>query len=51
MMSLLFLLYLIVMVLVLWNKEKPSLVLFGVAMALSVVWFLHHASSTLSIQL
>lgn len=51
MMSLLFVLFLIVMILTLGNKEKLSFVMFGVAIALSTVWFLHHAGSTLSIQL
>lgn len=51
MMALLFVLFLIVLILTLANREKLSFLVFGVAIALSVVWFLHHASSTLSIQL
>ena len=51
MMSLLFALFLIVMVLTLSNKERLSFVAFGTALALSTVWFVHHASSTLTIQL
>lgn len=51
MMSFLFLLFLIAMILALENREKLSIVLFGAATVLSTVWFLHHASSTLSINL
>jgi hypothetical protein len=51
MMSLLFALFLLVMIFTLANKEKLSFMAFGAAMALSTLWFLHHASSTLAIQL
>lgn len=51
MMALLFALFLVVMILTLANREKASLVLFGTAIVLSTLWFLHHASSTLTIQL
>jgi hypothetical protein len=51
MMSLLFVLFLLAMIVALRNKERLSFIAFGVAMALSTVWFLHHASSTLTIQL
>lgn len=51
MMSLLFALFLLVMILTLNNREKLSFIAFGVAMALSTVWLLHHASATLNIQL
>ena len=51
MMSLLFVLFLGAMILALSDREKLSFVAFAVAMALSVVWFLHHATSTLNIQL
>lgn len=51
MMSLLFVLFLLVMILTLYNKEKASFIAFGVAVALSTLWFFHHAGSTLTIQL
>lgn len=51
MMSLLFVLFLAVMILTLRNKEKASFIAFGVAMVLSTLWFFHHAGSTLTIQL
>lgn len=51
MMGLLFVLFLLVLILTLKNRQGLSIVLFGVALALSTVWFLHHASSTLSIHL
>jgi len=51
MMSLLFVAFLVTMMLTLCNKERLSFIAFGVAMALSTVWFLHHASSTLTLQL
>ena len=51
MMTFLFVLFLIVMILVLKNQEKWSFIVFGVAIVLSSLWFLHHASSTLTIQL
>ena len=51
MVSLLFLLYLGVMILTLLDKERLSFITFGVAMVISTVWLLHHASETLSIQL
>jgi hypothetical protein len=51
MMSLLFVLFLVVMILTLCNKETASFVAFGVAMVMSTLWFLHHAGSTLTIQL
>lgn len=51
MMSLLFVLFLIVMILILTNSEKLSFIMFGIAIALSTVWFLHHATSPLNIQL
>jgi hypothetical protein len=51
MMTLLFVLFLIVMILVWKNQEKLSFIVFGVAIVLSSLWFLHHASSRLTIQL
>lgn len=51
MMSLLFALFLLVMVLALKQKGKFSFFVFAAAIVLSTGWFLHHASSTLSIQL
>jgi hypothetical protein len=51
MMSLLFALFLLVMLLTLRNKERLSYFAFRAAVALSTVWFFHHASSTLTIQL
>ncbi len=51
MMSLLFALFLAIMVLALMNREKLSLIVFGVALAASLFWFGHHASSSLAIQL
>ena len=51
MMSLLFSLFLVVMILALANKEKLSFMTFGVAIILSTFWFLHHATSSLEIQL
>ena len=51
MMALLFVLFLMAMILALKNRARLSIVFFGVALALSTVWFLHHASSTLSIHL
>lgn len=44
MMSLLFELFLLVMVFTLLDKEKLSFMTFGAAFAFSTVWFLHHAS-------
>lgn len=51
MMSLLFLLFLAVMILTLADRGKPSIILFCIALVLSTAWFLHHASSTLAVQL
>jgi hypothetical protein len=51
MMSLLFLLYLIAIVLAILDKEKPSLITYGVAMAASLFWLHHHIGATLHIQL
>lgn len=51
MMSLLFVLFLVVMILTLMNKEKLSFIVFGVAIALSVVWLRHHATVMPNIQL
>jgi F0F1-type ATP synthase assembly protein I len=51
MMSLLFLLFLAVMILALSDKETLSFKTFGVAIILSTFWFLHHATSSLEIQL
>ena len=51
MMTLLFALFLLVMLLTLMDREKLSFIAFGVALTLSTVWLLHHASSTLNIQL
>jgi hypothetical protein len=51
MMSLLFVLFLAVMILTLFNKERASFITFGVAIVLSTMWFFHHAGSTLTIQL
>ena len=49
--SLLFLLFLVTMVLTLVDREKISLIAFGVAMVVSIFWFHHHASTPLAIQL
>jgi len=49
--SLIFLLFLITMIFTLMNREKLSFITFGIAMALCVFWFHHHATSTLVIQL
>lgn len=51
MMSLLFVLFLLVMFLTLMDREKLSFIAFGVTLALSTVWLLHHASSIVNIQL
>lgn len=51
MMSLLFLLFLVVMILALSDKETLSFKTFGVAIILSTFWFLHHATSSLELQL
>ena len=51
MQSLLFLLFLATMLLALFNRERPSLVIYGIAMVMSALWFLHHATSPLQIQL
>ena len=51
MMSLLFVAFLVTMILTLCNRERLSFIAFGVAMVLSTAWFLHHASSTLTLQL
>lgn len=51
MMSFLFLLFLVVMILALANREKLSFMTFGVAIILSTLWFLRHATSSLEIQL
>lgn len=51
MMSLLFLLFLVVMILTLLGREKLSFITYGAAIVLSVAWFMHHAASTLTIQL
>lgn len=51
MMSLLFVLFLVAMILTLADKERPSFIVYGLAMALSIFWLLHHAKSTLNIQL
>jgi hypothetical protein len=50
-MSLLFLLFLVTILLALFNREKASFVAFGVAIVASTLWFLHHASSSLTLQL
>ena len=51
MMSLLFLLYLIAIVLAVLDKEKPSLITYGIAMAASLFWLHHHIGATLAIEL
>jgi hypothetical protein len=51
MISLLFLLFLVTMVLALSNKEKLSFVVYGIAIVICVLWFNHHATDALSIQL
>jgi len=51
MMSLLFLLYLIAIVLAVLDKEKPSLITYGIAMAASLFWLHHHIGASLAIQL
>jgi hypothetical protein len=51
MMSLLFILFLVSMSLTLAGKKTPSFIVYGLAMVLSIFWLLHHASSTLNIQL
>ena len=42
---------LVAMILTLSNKEKLSFIVYGLAMVLSIFWLLHHAKSTLNIQL
>ena len=51
MMSLLFILFLVPMILALMDKEKLSFIAYGLALAASLFWFHHHATSTLAIQL
>jgi len=51
MMSLLFLLFLIAILLAVLDREKPSLIAYGVAMALSLFWLHHHIGATIAIQL
>ncbi len=51
MMTLLFVVFLVAMIFTLLNREKLSFITFGVAMVLSTVWLLHHASSSLNLQL
>lgn len=51
MMSLLFLLFLAVMVFTLLDRERWSFITFGIGIVLSTVWLLHHASEKLNIQL
>lgn len=51
MMTLLFVIFLVVMILTLNDREKPALVTFAVGIVLGTLWFLHHASSALTIQL
>jgi hypothetical protein len=49
--SLLFLLFLVTMILAMSDKEKMSFVVYGIAIVVSVVWFSHHISEPLAIQL
>lgn len=49
--SLLFSLFFVTMLLALLNKEKLSLIAFGLSILLSIFWFHHHATTALSIQL
>lgn len=51
MISLLFLLFLVTMILALSNKEKLSFIVYGIAIVACVLWFSHHISEPLSIQL
>jgi|AP12_2_1047962.scaffolds.fasta_scaffold91846_2 Family of unknown function (DUF5993) len=51
MISLLFLLFLVTMILALSNREKSSFVVYGIAMVACLLWFNHHVSEALSIQL
>jgi hypothetical protein len=51
MMSLLFLLFLIAIVFAVLGREKPSLIAYVVAMAVSLFWLHHHIGATLTIQL
>jgi len=49
--SLLFLLFRVTMILAMSDKEKMSFVVYGIAIVVSVVWFSHHISEPLAIQL
>ena len=51
MISLLFALFLVCMILALSNKEKLCFTMYGIALVASVLWFLHHATTPLTIQL
>jgi hypothetical protein len=49
--SLLFLLFFVTIVLALSNKEKLSFIVYGIAIVACVLWFSHHISDPLAIQL
>jgi len=51
MIAALFLLFLVTMILAIANKEKLSFIAFGIAITVNTLWFLHHATSSLTIQL
>ncbi|MCG8544269.1 MAG: DUF5993 family protein [Alphaproteobacteria bacterium] len=51
MMSLLFLLFLVTLALALVYHERLAIYAFGIAMVVSILWFHHHASTPLAIQL
>jgi Family of unknown function (DUF5993) len=49
--SLLFLLFLITMLLALGNREKLCFTVYGITIIVCVLWFSHHVSEPLAIQL
>ncbi len=51
MMALLFTLFYVAMLLALFGKTVPGQIVFGLAFALSLFWFAHHATDALTILL
>jgi len=49
--SLLFLLFLVTMVLALANREKLCFIVYGITIVACVLWFSHHVTEPLAIQL
>ena len=47
----LFVLFLLVMIFTLRDKERLSFIMFGVAIAVSTGWFIYHSTTPLTIQL